>query len=166
MHIFLQLQFKSQLIVLNFRNRAISYQHTELSILFQNRNAKSQSKTKFNTVKLFILFIRRFNDLKQYILHPENTVTILVGTKCHSTPQERKVDRVKAETLADHLEIQYMEVSSEEDINIKKLFETVTTDIIETFKKKPEDQIQQDKTYLLGIQDRNNNTENTKCSCW
>jgi hypothetical protein len=42
----------------------------------------------------------------------------------------------------------------------------VTTDIIETFKKNPEDQIQQDKTYLLGIQDRNNNTENTKCSCW
>jgi GTPase SAR1 family protein len=73
---------------------------------------------------------------------------------------------VKAEALADHLEIQYMEVSSEEDINIKKLFETVTTDIIETFKKKPKDQIQQDKTYLLGIQDRNNNTENTKCSCW
>ena len=58
-----------------------------------------------------------------------------------------------------------MEVSSEEDINIKKLFETVTKDITETFKKNPEDQIQQEKTYLLGIQDRNNNTENTKCSC-
>ena len=58
-----------------------------------------------------------------------------------------------------------MEVSSEEDINIKKLFETVTTEIIETFKRNPEVQIQQDKTYLLGIQDKNNNTENTKCSC-
>ena len=87
---------------------------------------------------------------------------MLVGTKCHST-QEREVETEKAQALADHFDISYMEVSSEEDINIDELFETMTSNIIETFKRNPEVHFQNDRTFLLGKQDRR--SEKEKCSC-
>ncbi|XP_063397310.1 uncharacterized protein LOC134681591 [Mytilus trossulus] len=105
-----------------------------------------------------------FQDLQQYALHPENLVIILVGTKCHDN-EKREVTREKAEALAEHLDIMYIEISSEKEINISEVFEKLTAKIIETFRKDPKVYSTADITCLIGKQDRRNAQEKDKCSC-
>lgn len=47
---------------------------------------------------------------------------ILVGTKCHLP---REVSTGRAEKLAEHLNVPYMEVSPELDINVTPVFESL-----------------------------------------
>ena len=112
---------------------------------------------------MFCVFCR-YNDLQQYSVNSENIVTFLVGTKCHAE-QQREITTQQAQALADHLDITYMEVSSEENINVNDVFEKLTTKITEKFQRKPEAYHQLDITSLIGKQDRRSQREKDKCSC-
>lgn len=77
----------------------------------------------------------RLTDLKQYTANPDQIATIVVGTRCHA--KIREVPKEKAETFAYHIGFPYMEVSSEEDINVREVFDLLAENMIQTFKRHP-----------------------------
>ena len=55
---------------------------------------------------------------------PENVVTMLVGTKC-DLEGEREIDQSEAQQLASDNNMQYMETSAKEGININEMFQAI-----------------------------------------
>ncbi|XP_071152043.1 uncharacterized protein, partial [Mytilus edulis] len=74
-------------------------------------------------------------DLRQYTTNPEKISTILVGTRCHA--KRREVGKEKAEAFAEHVGLPYIEVSSEEDINVREVFDLLSDNILQTLKRHP-----------------------------
>ncbi|CAC5413399.1 RAB3C [Mytilus coruscus] len=74
-------------------------------------------------------------DLRQYTTNPEKISTILVGTRCHA--KRREVSKEKAEAFAEHVGLPYIEVSSEEDINVREVFDLLSDNILQTLKRHP-----------------------------
>lgn len=86
--------------------------------------------------KLFFFFFHcRFTDLKQYSIHPDNISTILVGMRCHA--KKREISKEKAEAYAEHIGIPYMEVSAEEGINVKEVFDLLADNILQVYQRHP-----------------------------
>ncbi|XP_060069447.1 LOW QUALITY PROTEIN: ras-related protein Rab-26-like [Ylistrum balloti] len=76
-----------------------------------------------------------YNDLQAYCTSPEMISTILVGNNCDA--EEREVPREKAEKLAEHIGIPYMEVRSDNTHTVNGVFETLADMIIDKYKLHP-----------------------------
>ncbi|XP_053376127.1 uncharacterized protein LOC123534810 isoform X1 [Mercenaria mercenaria] len=101
------------------------------------------------------------HDLKEYSTHPEIS-TILVGTKCHVTPDEREVSYDRAQKFAESVGLPYMEVSAEEGKNVTEVFERLADIIIENLTKDSTPNMQQPNRVILSEQQKQ---KKQWCSC-
>lgn len=92
--------------------------------------------------------LHRLHDLKEYSTHPEIS-TIIVGTKCHVTPEERQVTNERALKFAESVGLPYMEVSAEEGKNVTEVFERLADIIIEKLTKDTTHIMQQPNRVIL-----------------
>lgn len=120
----------------------------------------------FSIVLITELFCFRAEDVKLYSLHPENLVKILVGTKSKDH-QKREVTQEKAQELANNLDLQYMEVSLEENFNISELFEKLTKEVVKTFQRSPKvyTDIKTESVTLSKTAVQGPKKKEFKCSC-
>lgn len=102
-----------------------------------------------------------FTDLKTYTLNPENISTVLVGTRCHA--KKREVPKEKAEAFAEHIGIPYMEVSAEEGINIKEVFDLLVDKILQVYKRHPSMCVE--PTLSTNLAEKDIIKKNIWCSC-
>ncbi len=72
-------------------------------------------------------FSFRYEDLNKYAASPQ---AVLIGTRCHKKV-DRQVGEESIKRLVDHLDIQYVETSSENNINVEMCFESLVDKIIE-----------------------------------
>lgn len=112
-------------------------------------------ETTFNNLEYWL------HDLKEYSTHPEIS-TIIVGTKCHVSPEERQVTYERALKFAESVGLPYMEVSAEEGKNVTEVFERLADIIIEKLTKDATPNMQQPNRVILSEQQK---TKKQWCSC-
>ncbi|XP_033747689.1 ras-related protein RABD2a-like isoform X2 [Pecten maximus] len=76
-----------------------------------------------------------YSDLEAYCTSPEMISTILVGNNCDS--EEREIPKEKAEKLAEHIGIPYMEVYSDNSHTVSDVFEALADMIIDKYRLHP-----------------------------
>ncbi|XP_060582111.1 ras-related protein RabG2-like isoform X5 [Ruditapes philippinarum] len=101
------------------------------------------------------------HDLKEYSTHPEIS-TVIVGTKCHVTPEEREVSHERAVKFAESVGLPYMEVSAEENKNVTEVFEKLADSILENLTKDSTPNMQQPNRVILSKQQK---PKKQWCSC-
>lgn len=78
-----------------------------------------------------------YDDLKTYSSQDQNIAVLLVGTRCHKTKERTVMDK-SARAFAENHDMKYMEVSSEENINVEQSFDHLIDIILEISQPKQE----------------------------
>lgn len=100
-----------------------------------------------------------YNDLEAYSTSPDMISTILVGNNCDA--EEREIPKEKAEKLAEHIGIPYMEVRSDDSHTVCDVFEALTDMIIDKYILHPSLDVESTSTRLP----KPSNKPSTWCLC-
>ncbi|XP_071790024.1 ras-related protein Rab-3A-like [Asterias amurensis] len=129
---------------------------------------RSLTKSHYNTItgalllfdltneKSFQNVLYWYEDLNKYASAPQ---AVLVGTRCHKK-EDCEVSEESIKRLAEHLDIQYVETSSEKNMNVDTCFESLVDKIVEKHSERVK---VTSKKPGVRLEDE---TEPPCCGCW
>lgn len=108
------------------------------------------NRQSFNNIEIWIRDVNKFVS--------DNTIKMLIGTKSDLNNQ-RKVSKEEAQLLADKLNMNYIETSAKDNININDPFINISKELLKNYNQK----IESNKEINIFISENLQNTKNRKC---